>query len=55
MGKWDRQIKVYFYFVENIARDVISKLMLKIKICEKYKISSMLLISFWKYFEFMNK
>ena len=44
MAKWDRQIQVYLYLLENIVRDVISKLTFKFKICEKYKINSMLLI-----------
>ena len=46
-AKWDRQIKVYVYISQNIARDIISETVLKIKICEKYKISGMLLI-FWE-------
>ena len=33
--KWDRQIKVYLYFPENIVRDMISRTVLKAKVCEK--------------------
>ena len=49
--KWNRQINVYVYFFKNIVRDNISKTVLKVKICEKYKISGMLLISRIKIFE----
>ena len=41
-AKWDRQIKVYVYFKNNIVRDIIPKSVLKIQLCEKYKISGML-------------
>ena len=60
-AKWDRQIKVYVYFFFQKISSVIffSKTVLKVKICEKYKICGMLLISwikiFTKYFNFMNK
>ena len=50
-AKWDRQIRVYLYLKKTIVRDVISKTVLKVKICEKYKISSMLLIFQIKIFE----
>ena len=43
-AKWDRQIRVYLYLKKTIVRDVIFKTVLKVKVCEKYKISSMLLI-----------
>ena len=44
-AKWDRQLKVYVNFSKNIVRDIFCKTVLKIKICEKSKISGMLLIS----------
>ena len=50
MAKWDLQIQVYLYLLENIVRDVIPKLTLKFEICEKYKMSSMLLIIRMKIF-----
>ena len=37
-------MKVYFYLKKNIIHDTISKAVLKIEICEKCKISGMLLI-----------
>ena len=43
--KWDPQIKVYHYFTKHIVRDIIHKTVLKVKICEKYKISDILFIS----------
>ena len=43
-ANWCRQIKVYVYFSKNIVHDIISRRVLKVKICEKYKISGMLLI-----------
>ena len=33
--QWDRQIKVYVYFSQKIARDIFAKTMLKVQICEK--------------------
>ena len=43
--------KSLFVFKKNIVHDVISKRVVKTKICEKYKISSMLLIARIKIFE----
>ena len=34
--------KVHVYFFKNIVRDIISKIVLKVKICDKYKINGML-------------
>ena len=39
------------FILKKIVTDIISKTVLKIKICEKYKISGMLLISQIKIFE----
>ena len=50
-AKWDRQITVHYYFSKNIVRDIFSKTVLKVKICEKYKISGMLLIFWMKIFQ----
>ena len=36
---WEHQMKVCVYFPNNIVRDILSKTVLKVKICEKYKIS----------------
>ena len=42
-AQWGPQIKVYVH--KNIVCDIISKTVLKIKTCEKYKITGMMLIS----------
>ena len=51
-AKWEKKLYVYFFI--NIFRDIFSKTAFKVKICEKYKISGMVLI-FTEYFDFMNK
>ena len=43
--QWDGQIKVYVYFFIKIFRNIFSKTAFKIKICEKFKIIGILLIS----------
>ena len=50
-AKWDRQIKLHIYFKKNIVRNIFSKTVLKVKICEKYKISGMLLIVWMEIFK----
>ena len=51
--------EIYFYFSKIIVRDIIYKTVFKTKICEKFKISGMLLIisdkNLLKHFEFINK
>ena len=56
MGPSNKCIRLFF---KNIVRDIISKTVLKVKICEKYKISGTFLISRIKIFGntsiFINK
>ena len=49
-GKCDRQTNVYVYSKKDIVCEIISKRVLEAKICEKYKINDILVVSQIKIF-----